>query len=149
MNIIPTLQFATICDEVTIKDGKFSAIGIFEQINAMAFPAIHKQFFVLTRWSNGAGNNFLQKVIIKRKEDDKELFDSTPLEKEFTLADTNSYHTITGQVADFYIEKPGDYLVEFYLNEVKQKTEIFFKVVETKFSFANRVESRLPLHISK
>lgn len=45
----PKLNFAHVCENAfTSSDGKLNVIGIFNQINALNFPAIHPRLMIVT-----------------------------------------------------------------------------------------------------
>ncbi|MEJ2683092.1 MAG: hypothetical protein P8Z71_01680 [Candidatus Sulfobium sp.] len=54
--IRPTVSFTIICDDVRQEmGGKISLMGLFENIYATKFPAIHPRLAVVTEWSEGKG----------------------------------------------------------------------------------------------
>ncbi len=54
--IKPSVVFTIICDDVRQEvGGKVSLMGLFENIYAVKFPAVHPRLAVITEWSEGAG----------------------------------------------------------------------------------------------
>jgi hypothetical protein len=60
---VPRLKYFVQCDEVRNEGGKFSAIGIFDSIFALLFPATHKQFFVLMGFTGAAGEYEIELLV--------------------------------------------------------------------------------------
>jgi hypothetical protein len=55
--IKPSPNFTIICDDVRQETGgKLSLMGLFENIYATKFPAIHPRLAVFTEWSGGQGD---------------------------------------------------------------------------------------------
>jgi uncharacterized Zn-finger protein len=52
----PRLKYFIQCDEVRNEQGKFSAIGIFDTIYSLFFPASHPRFFLLLGFTGAEGN---------------------------------------------------------------------------------------------
>jgi hypothetical protein len=58
----PRLNFTLICDDVRQEmGGKFSLMGLFENIYSSTFPAVHHRFAIVNEWSGGKGE-FLIKI---------------------------------------------------------------------------------------
>lgn len=54
--IKPSVIFTIICDDVRQEvGGKVSLMGLFENIYAGKFPAVHPRLAVITEWSEGTG----------------------------------------------------------------------------------------------
>jgi len=54
--IKPSLHFTIICDDVRQETGgKLSLMGLFENIYAAKFPAVHPRLAVVTEWIEGQG----------------------------------------------------------------------------------------------
>ena len=52
----PSLNFTLVCDDVRQEvGGKISLMGIFENIYASQFPAVHPRLAVVNEWSDGNG----------------------------------------------------------------------------------------------
>jgi len=57
IKIKPTLNFTLLCDDVRQEiGGKYSLMGLFENISSSAFPAIHPRFAIMNEWSGGKGD---------------------------------------------------------------------------------------------
>ena len=139
MNKNPVLNLAILCDEVTIENGKYHFKGLFEQIQGSGFPAVHKSAFIVTRWGNGLGKDFIQRILIKAEDNDEIIFDSTTLEKPFSLSASKSTHTIVGNMLGLTFKRECDCKIEIYLNGVKQDAELYFKVVKIKNPIGGRI----------
>jgi hypothetical protein len=55
----PKLKYIIQCDEVRIENGKFSAVGMFDNIYSFIFPAAHKKFFLLIGFTGEPGMHSL------------------------------------------------------------------------------------------
>ena len=52
----PSLSFTLLCDDVRQElGGKISLMGIFENIYAVAFPAVHPRLAIVNEWADGKG----------------------------------------------------------------------------------------------
>ncbi|MFA6160329.1 MAG: hypothetical protein WC678_04580 [Parcubacteria group bacterium] len=52
----PRLNFVHICENAfTSSDGKLNVIGIFDQINALNFPALHPRLMIVTSVAGNIG----------------------------------------------------------------------------------------------
>lgn len=55
--IKPTLNFTIICDDVRQEaGGKISLMGLFENIYATKFPAVHPRLAIINEWVEGKGD---------------------------------------------------------------------------------------------
>lgn len=52
---VPKLKYFIQCDEVRNDGGKFSALGLFDTIFSLIFPATHRRFFLLLGFVGGEG----------------------------------------------------------------------------------------------
>ena len=56
MKIKPRLSYLLLCDDVRQElGGKFSLMGLFENIFANSFPAVHPRFAIVSEWTGGKG----------------------------------------------------------------------------------------------
>lgn len=54
--IKPVLNFTIVCDDIRQEmGGKISLMGLFENIYAAQFPAIHPRLAILNEWTEGKG----------------------------------------------------------------------------------------------
>jgi hypothetical protein len=54
--IKPRLNYTILCDDVRQEmGGKFSLMGLFENIYANSFPAVHPRFAIINEWIGGKG----------------------------------------------------------------------------------------------
>lgn len=52
----PHLNFTLLCDDIRQElGGKISLMGIFENIYARNFPAIHPRLAIMNEWAEGLG----------------------------------------------------------------------------------------------
>ncbi|MDD5679860.1 MAG: hypothetical protein PHI59_01280 [Candidatus Omnitrophica bacterium] len=135
----PILQFAILCDDVSIENGKYAFNGLFEQINSTGFPAVHKKAMIATRWGNGQGTGFKQHIIIRNEATKEVIFSSEKLEGTFSLYNTKSTHTIIGSIGGLLFKGECDCVVEIYLNGRKEDIELYFRVVRVKDPVGNRI----------
>ena len=57
IKIKPKLSYTILCDDVRQElGGKFSLMGLFENIYANAFPAVHPRFAIVNEWTGGKGD---------------------------------------------------------------------------------------------
>jgi len=53
----PALNYTLLCDDVRQElGGKFSLMGLFENIYASTFPTVHPRFVILNDWTGGKGD---------------------------------------------------------------------------------------------
>ncbi|MBX7244836.1 MAG: hypothetical protein K1X53_05020 [Candidatus Sumerlaeaceae bacterium] len=57
---IPRLKYFIQCDEVRNENGKFSALGLFDTIYTLVFPATHRRFFLLLGFMGDEGRHDLE-----------------------------------------------------------------------------------------
>lgn len=57
---MPKLKYFIQCDQVHNDGGKLSALGIFDTIYALIFPASHKRFFLMLGFTGAEGTHKLQ-----------------------------------------------------------------------------------------
>lgn len=111
--ILPTLLFSVLCDDVRREDnGKFILIGLFETIGAHSFPVRHPILYVMNCWGSGMGS-FRQRTRIVTPDNSKLIEDE---ETEFTLPSLKSKHRIVARFNNIYFQTPGEYAVEILLN---------------------------------
>ena len=58
--MIPKMKYFIQCDEVRNDNGKLAAIGIFDSIYALIYPAQHKRFFIMMGFVGGKEKHDLQ-----------------------------------------------------------------------------------------
>ena len=94
-------------------NGKFILLGLFEAINAKAFPATHPALFVANRWCKGEGR-FSQKVRIINTKDKSVVFQTD--DQPFELPDIDHHHTLISRFNNLVFPSPGKYWVEVLLD---------------------------------
>ncbi len=108
-NSKPKVKAMLVCDNVITENisGKNSLIGIFENINAKQFPAVHPALYVYINFTEALGRyNFRLELI--NIENDEHIYpgaDITGLESNDIAAHYNLVFTINR----LKFEKPGKY----------------------------------------
>ncbi len=71
VKIKPRLNFTLLCDDVRQElGGKFSLMGLFENIYANVFPAVHPRFAIVNEWIGGKGEFTIKiRLLAPNKED--------------------------------------------------------------------------------
>ncbi len=112
--IKPSLNFTIICDDVRQEmGGKLSLMGLFENIYAPKFPAVHPRIAILTEWSGGQGEFGIKMRILAP--DGKTVIRET--NSKMTLSGVNYKHRDVSLHLNVEFKTPGTYWVENYLDE--------------------------------
>ncbi len=105
----PTVSFIIICDDVRQEmGGKISLMGLFENIYATKFPAIHPRLAVVTEWSEGKGEFDLKMRLIAP--DRKTVLRETS--SKMKLSDVNFRHRDVSVHLNINFKEPGTYWIE-------------------------------------
>jgi len=126
--IKPTLNFTILCDDVRQEAGeKLSLMGLFENIYAQRFPALHPRLAVITEWADGKGE-----------------FDTTMRllspDRKSVLRETSSRMKLGGVVVrhrdvsvhlNLEFKEPGTYWIENFLDN-ERINSIPLKVIQIK-----------------
>ncbi len=105
----PTVSFTIICDDVRQEmGGKISLMGLFENIYATKFPAIHPRLAVVTEWSEGRGEFDLKMRLIGP--DRKTVLRETS--SKMKLNDVNFRHRDVSVHLNINFKEPGTYWIE-------------------------------------
>ncbi|MEJ2695860.1 MAG: hypothetical protein P8013_04355 [Candidatus Sulfobium sp.] len=107
--IRPTVSFAIICDDVRQEmGGKISLMGLFENIYATKFPAIHPRLAVVTEWTEGKGEFQVRMKLIAP---DRNTVLRETLSK-MKLNDVNFRHRDVSLHLNIEFKEPGTYWIE-------------------------------------
>lgn len=112
--IKPSPTFTIICDDVRQETGgKLSLMGLFENIYATKFPAIHPRLAVLTEWSGGQGEFMIRMRILAP--DRKSVIRETS--SKMTLNGIQYRHRDVSVHLNVELKVPGTYWVENFLDD--------------------------------
>ncbi len=112
--IKPSPVLTIICDDVRQETGgKLSLMGLFENIYATKFPAIHARLAVLTEWSGGQGEFTIRMRILAP--DRKTVVRETS--SKMTLNGVNYRHRDVSVHLNVELKSPGTYWVENFLDD--------------------------------
>jgi hypothetical protein len=124
----PTVSFTIICDDVRQEmGGKLSLMGLFENIYATKFPAIHPRLAVVTEWSEGKGEFDAKMRLIAP--DRKTVLRETS--SKIKLNEVNFRHRDVSVHLNINFTEPGTYWIENLVdNELIHSMPL--KVVQVK-----------------
>ncbi len=126
--IRPSLSFTIICDDVRQEaGGKLSLMGLFENVYATKFPAIHPRLAVLTEWSGGQGEFMIRMRILAP--DRKTVIRETS--SRMMLNGVNYRHRDVSVHLNVELKSPGTYWVENFLDD-EMMNSIPFNVVQVR-----------------
>jgi len=110
----PSLNFTIICDDVRQEmGGKLSLMGLFENIYAPKFPAIHPRIAIMTEWANGQGEFGIKMRIVTPN--GKTVIRET--NSKMVLSSVNYRHRDVSVHLNVELKSPGTYWVENYLDD--------------------------------
>jgi len=110
----PSLNFTIICDDIRQEmGGKLSLMGLFENIYAQKFPAVHPRIAILSEWSGGQGE-FGIKMRIMAPEG-KTVIRET--KSKMTLNGVNYKHRDVSLHLNVEFKTAGTYWVENFLDD--------------------------------
>ena len=111
--IKPSLNFTIICDDIRQEmGGKLSLMGLFENIYATKFPAIHPRLAIMTEWSEGKGEFEVKTRLLSP--DRKTALRETA--SRITLNDANFRHRDVSVHLNIEFKSPGTYWIEHFLD---------------------------------
>ncbi len=112
-NIKPSLNFTIICDDVRQETGgKISLMGLFENIYATKFPAVHPRLVILNEWTDGKGEFDMKTQILSA--DRKSVVRETS--SKIKLNDVNVRHRDISIHLNIDFKTPGTYWIENLLD---------------------------------
>ncbi len=110
----PSLNFTLLCDDVRQEmGGKISLMGLFENIYAEKFPAVHPRIAIISEWAGGTGEFGIRMRIITP--DGKTVIRET--HSKMALNGTNYRHRDVSLHLNVELKVPGTYWVENYLDD--------------------------------
>ncbi len=111
----PNLSFTLLCDDVRQETGgKISLMGIFENIYASSFPAVHPRLAMVNEWADGIGEFDATLRILSP--DRKNILRETAT--RFRLADARYRHRDISIHLNVEFKEPGTYWIENYLDGI-------------------------------
>ncbi len=112
--IKPSLNFTIICDDIRQEmGGKLSLMGLFENIYAEKFPAIHPRIAIISEWVGGKGEFGIRMRILTP--DGKTAIRET--NSKMSLNGENYRHRDVSLHLNVELKTPGTYWVENYLDD--------------------------------
>lgn len=116
------LNFSFLCDYASVsREGKLSMNGIFENINVQSFPAQHPSMYVV---ANMTGVHHKDKVtcsLTREPEPEKPL---AVISREVMIEPNRNFGFI-GQFVNVRYERPGVYLLSFFIDNKKLGSHSF------------------------
>jgi hypothetical protein len=111
----PTLNAMLICDSAVREEGtgKVSLIGIFANITASAFPAIHSKLTIYVNVTDAQGHYKFR--LEMRRVDNGELLGQADLEGD--VADAMKPTEILFEIGPLVFDRAGKYEFRFYAND--------------------------------
>lgn len=111
----PHLNFTLLCDDIRQElGGKISLMGIFENIYATSFPAIHPRLAIMNEWAEGLGE-FEATLRILSPDRKSILRESVTRLK---LLDPRFKHRDISIHLNIEFREPGTYWIENYLDGI-------------------------------
>lgn len=111
----PHLNFTLLCDDIRQElGGKISLMGIFENIYARNFPAIHPRLAIMNEWAEGLGE-FEATLRILSPDRKTILRESVTRLK---LVDARFKHRDISIHLNIEFKEPGTYWIENYLDGI-------------------------------
>lgn len=111
----PQLNFTLLCDDIRQElGGKISLMGIFENIYATSFPAIHPRLAIMNEWADGLGE-FEATLRILTPDRKTVLRESVTRLK---LVDARFKHRDISIHLNLEFREPGTYWIENYLDGI-------------------------------
>jgi len=112
IKIKPRLSYTILCDDVRQEmGGKFSLMGLFENIYAGSFPAIHPRFAIVNEWTGGKGE-FIARIRLLGPDKEQVLSES---ESKLALYSETQRHRDIAVRFNTTFPVPGTYWVEILL----------------------------------
>ncbi|MCL4475387.1 MAG: hypothetical protein M1508_04055 [Nitrospirae bacterium] len=113
--IRPNLNFTLLCDDVRQETGgKISLMGIFENVYATQFPAVHPRLATVNEWAEGRGEFDTTLRILSP--DRKSILRETMA--RLKLGDARYKHRDISIHLNVEFREPGVYWIENYLDGV-------------------------------
>ena len=109
----PVLLAALVCD-VFILDhntGKATVVGIFDVINAPAYPVRHGRLFVFSQLTNGRGCVDIHTKFVDLEDDEKVILENTVSAK---FVDVRQVANVVSEFVGTEFPHPGEYRVQVF-----------------------------------
>lgn len=124
----PSLNFTILCDDVRQEVGeKLSLMGLFENIYATRFPAMHPRLAIISEWAEGKGEFTVMMRIMSP--DRKNILRETS--SRMKLNGMGVRHRDVSVHLNIEFKSPGTYWIENYLDN-ELINSIPMKVVQIK-----------------
>jgi hypothetical protein len=111
----PSLNFTLLCDDVRQEmGGKVSLMGIFENVYANSFPAIHPRLATVNEWADGLGE--FETTLRILSPDRKSVLRETVT--KLKLVNAQFKHRDISIHLNLEFKEPGTYWIENYLDGI-------------------------------
>ena len=128
----PMLLAALVCDTVIVDaiTGKGTVVGIFDMINAPAYPVRHGTLFVFCQLTNGRGRVDVRADIVDL-ENDERIIENNQVQAEFV--DVRQVANVILQFVGLVFPHPGEYRVQIFAGtEFLGERRILCKLIAMK-----------------
>ncbi|MEW6108320.1 MAG: hypothetical protein AB1632_04005 [Nitrospirota bacterium] len=126
--IKPSLNFTIICDDARQETGgKISLMGLFENIYASKFPAVHPRLAIINEWAEGRGEFEVRMQFLSPDRETVIRESSTRI----NLHDVNFRHREVSIYLNIDFKAPGTYWIQNFLDN-ELMSSIPLKVVQVK-----------------
>ena len=111
----PSLNFTLLCDDVRQEmGGKISLMGIFENVYANSFPAVHPRLAAVNEWADGLGE--FEATLRILSPDRKTVLRETVT--KLKLVNAQFKHRDISIHLNLEFKEPGTYWIENYLDGI-------------------------------
>jgi hypothetical protein len=111
----PSLTFTLLCDDVRQETGgKVSLMGIFENVYAGSFPAVHPRLATVNEWADGLGE--FEATLRILSPDRKTILRETVT--RLKLVNARFKHRDISIHLNLEFKEPGTYWIENYLDGI-------------------------------
>jgi hypothetical protein len=111
----PSLNFTLLCDDVRQEmGGKISLMGIFENVYAGSFPAVHPRLATVNEWADGLGE--FEATLRILSADRKTVLRETVT--KLKLVNARFKHRDISIHLNLEFKEPGTYWIENYLDGI-------------------------------
>ena len=111
----PSLNFTLLCDDVRQEmGGKISLMGIFENVYANSFPAVHPRLATVNEWADGLGE--FEATLRILSPDRKTVLRETVT--KLKLVNARFKHRDISIHLNLEFKEPGTYWIENYLDGI-------------------------------
>jgi len=111
----PSLNFTLLCDDVRQEmGGKVSLMGIFENVYAGSFPAVHPRLATVNEWADGLGE--FEATLRILSPDRKTVLRETVT--KLKLVNARFKHRDISIHLNLEFKEPGTYWIENYLDGI-------------------------------